>query len=178
MPKSKKVPQVPNFWAPHHTLFVLAIFLISTLILPYFCKNRDHFAGGTPNQRLLNDPPDDYYITLSLSGHFHPLIFDTFGQKYLFMDPGTLLDGTPNLEWALWMIRRPPVHLLCHYYLLSTCPPIVITIFCPHIFIYCFHLLFYCYGHLLPPATRQTDGPPVPLFPPPPSASLGTCWCL
>ena len=75
-----------------------AIFLISTLILPYFCKNPDHFVDGTPNQGLLNDSTDDYCITLSLFGHFHPLIFGTFCPKYLFMDPGTLLDGTPNLE--------------------------------------------------------------------------------
>ena len=73
------------------------VFTLKTYFVLFF-KNRDHFAGGTPNQGLLHDSTDDYCITLSLSGHFHPLIFDTFGQKYLFMDPGTLLDGTPNLE--------------------------------------------------------------------------------
>ena len=91
--------------AQHYTLFVIgvfspffAIFLILTLILPYFCKNRALFLTGTPNRGLLNDSLYNYCITLSLFGHLHPLTFYGLDQKYLFMDPETLLDGTPNLE--------------------------------------------------------------------------------
>ena len=72
-----------------HSLFSVvfspffAIFLISTLILPYFFKNRDHFAGGTPNQGLWNDSTDDYCITLSLFDHFYSSTFYGQDQKYL-----------------------------------------------------------------------------------------------
>ena len=54
-------------------------------INPYFChillKKRDLFANGTPNERLLNDSTDDYCITLSLFGHFHPLTFYGLDQN-------------------------------------------------------------------------------------------------
>ena len=43
---------------------------------------------------------------------------------------------------------------------------------------YCYHLLFYFYGHLLPPAIRQTGSPPVPLCSYTPAVSLLTCWYL
>ena len=63
-----------------------------------------------------------------------------------------------------WSVVHPSTYcviitycLLAHLFLSPT--PIVITN------TYCFHLLFYCYGHLLPPATRQTGGLAVPLFP-------------
>ena len=62
------------------------------------CQNWVIFLTGTPDQGLLHDFTDDYCITLSIFGHLHPLTFYGLDQKYLFMDPETLLDGTPNLE--------------------------------------------------------------------------------
>ena len=92
---------------------IFGAFLISTLILPYFCKNRDLFVDGTPNQGLLNDPPDDYCIIPSTCYPFHLLFFCPIVFKRHFWHPGQWFDGTPNLGSSFWMIHYDLLPVTC-----------------------------------------------------------------
>ena len=87
----------------------------------HYETTRTHFSSGVLNQWLLNDSFYDYYIILSLFDHFHPFIFYGLTWKYPYTNPGTLVDGSPNLEWTFeWSVVHPPVYCVIINYCLLT----------------------------------------------------------
>ena len=99
------------YFCTHH--LVIMHKMISTLYFAIFCKNPDLFVDGTPNQGLLNDPPDDYCIIPSTCYPFHLLFFCPIVFKRHFWHPGQWFDGTPNLGSSFWMIHYDLLPVTC-----------------------------------------------------------------